>query len=45
MGRLLAIVGGGVWLVAIASIAIAVHWSEDRASSLPSLRFPHSSGN
>src|SRR5262245_57799436 len=28
MGRLLAIVGGGVWLVVIASIAIAVHWSE-----------------
>jgi hypothetical protein len=28
MGRLLAIVGGGVWLVIIASIAIAVHWSE-----------------
>jgi hypothetical protein len=28
MGRLLAIVGGGVWLVAIAALAIAVHWSE-----------------
>ena len=28
MGRLLAIVGGGVWLVAIAAMAVAVHWSE-----------------
>jgi hypothetical protein len=28
MGRLLAIVGGGVWLVVIASLAIAVHWSD-----------------
>ena len=28
MGRLLAILGGGVWLVAIAALAIAVHWSE-----------------
>jgi hypothetical protein len=28
MGRLLAVVGGGVWLVAIALIAFAVHWSE-----------------
>jgi hypothetical protein len=28
MGRLLAIVGGGVWLVAIALVAVAVHWSE-----------------
>ena len=28
MGRLLAILGGGVWLFAIAAIAIAVHWSE-----------------
>ena len=28
MGRLLAIVGGVVWLLAIGGIAIAVHWSE-----------------
>ena len=28
MGRLLAIVGGVVWLGAIASFAIAAHWSE-----------------
>ena len=28
MGRLLAILGGGVWLIAIAALAIAVHWSE-----------------
>jgi hypothetical protein len=28
MGRLLAIIGGGVWLVVIASLAIAVHWSD-----------------
>src|SRR5262245_34686744 len=28
MGRLLAIMGGGVWLSALAAIAIAVHWSE-----------------
>jgi len=28
MGRLLAIVGGVVWLVAIALVAMVVHWSE-----------------
>jgi hypothetical protein len=28
MGRLLAVVGGGVWLIAIALIAVAVHWFE-----------------
>jgi hypothetical protein len=28
VGRLLAIVGGGVWLLAIASFAVAIHWSE-----------------
>lgn len=28
MGRLLAILGGGVWLTAIALMAIALHWSE-----------------
>jgi hypothetical protein len=28
MGRLLAVVGGVVWLGAIASFALAVHWSE-----------------
>lgn len=28
MGRLLAVVGGGVWLVAIALVVMAVHWFE-----------------
>jgi hypothetical protein len=36
MGRLLAIGGGVVWLLAIASIAIAVHWSE-RPRKVPPL--------
>ena len=36
MGRLLAIGGGVVWLLAIASIAVAVHWSE-RARRVPPL--------
>ena len=36
MGRLLAIVGGLVWLGAIASFAIAVHWSE-RPRAVPAL--------
>ena len=36
MGRLLAIGGGVVWLVAIALIAFAVHWSE-RSRRVPPL--------
>ena len=36
MGRLLAIGGGVVWLLAIASIAFAVHWSE-RSRRVPPL--------
>jgi hypothetical protein len=28
MGRLLAVIGGGVWLVVIAAFAIVVQWSE-----------------
>jgi hypothetical protein len=36
MGRLLAIVGGVVWLVAIALFAVAVHWS-DRPRRVPPL--------
>ena len=40
MGRLLAIVGGGVWLTVIASIAIAVHWSEKPRSVAPLTAVP-----
>ena len=36
MGRLLAIGGGVVWLLAIALIAFAIHWS-DRADRVPPL--------
>ena len=42
MGRLLAVVGGGVWLAAIALVAIAVKWSETprvtpRLTAVPTL--------
>ena len=42
MGRLLAIVGGGVWLIAMVLIAFAVQWSEKprvvpRLTAVPAL--------